>query len=52
MECDEVNRVQMVGLLMLSDFLSNKSGDGVWFMLPIYGVSCRRYFDLGFLFGA
>ena len=34
--------------LMLSDLLSNKGGDEVWFMLPIYGVSCRRYVDLGF----
>ena len=47
-ECDEVNRVQMVGLLMLSDLLSNKGDDGVWFILPIYGVSCSRYVDLGF----
>ena len=52
MECDEVNRVQMVGLLMLSDLLSNEGGDGVWFMLPIYGVPCRRYVDLDFLCGA
>ena len=35
--------------LMLSDLLSNGDGDGVWFILPIYGVSCRRYVDLDFM---